>query len=145
MHWRGDPLQEIANLRARISRVFEQRLRSAPRAPEVADSGEWAPRVDIYETDTSLVFEAELAGLSRDDIEVEVRGDTLIIKGRRAPVAGREYVRVERPQGLFYRSFAVGRPLRPDQIRVEYRDGVLSVFLAKPQAPEPNPVKVTIE
>lgn len=145
MDLRWDPFEEIANLRARVKRAFEQHLRFAPQVGEAADSGEWAPRVDIYETDTSLVFEAELPGLRRDDIEVEAKGDTLVIKGTRLPVSGREYLRMERPRGPFHRSFVIGGRIDPSRVRAEYRDGVLAVTVPKPQPPQSHQVKVPIE
>jgi len=140
-----DPFGDIADLRERINRIFDQSTRRRSGMPETSDARPWSPRVDIRETAESLVFEAELPGFSRDDIAIELDGDRLTISGERKPPDGRDYVRVERPYGPFHRSFAIGVPIDRSGASAKYRDGVLVVSLPKADQPQPRQVKVRVE
>ena len=142
MGW--DPFEEMASIRDRINDIFDKRVREQMR-PQAGEPRVWAPRVDIYETDSSLVFESELPGLSRDDIDIELDGDRLTIKGTRKPPEGRDYVRVERLHGPFHRSFAIGVPVEQGGVTATYRDGVLTVALPKAKQRQAKQVKVKVE
>ncbi|UCH34883.1 MAG: Hsp20/alpha crystallin family protein [Armatimonadota bacterium] len=145
MDLRWDPFENIADLRERISRMVEDSLRDHLGSSEAADPRSWAPRVDIYETDSSLVFETELPGLAQADIDIELDGDRLTIKGTRKPAEGREYVRMERPYGPFHRSFAIGVPIDRSGVTATYRDGVLAVTLPKARRHQTRRIKVKVE
>jgi len=111
----------------------------------------WAPAVDIYEREDSLVLLVDLPGLERDDIDLQVEANALTIQGARtrtaqgarsrtAPVGG---IRLERPAGRFRRSFRIGILIDPAGVRASYRAGVLEVEL--PKAAPTGPARVTIE
>jgi HSP20 family protein len=145
----SDPFEEtISGIRRHINRrlnqVFAQRLREQARSLSDEQSS-WAPRVDIYEAQGNLVIEAELPGLRREDIEIEVGGDRLTIKGTREVADGREYMRAERAQGAFHRSFAIAAPIDPAAVTATYRDGVLAITLPKAQQLEGTQVRVKVE
>jgi HSP20 family protein len=142
LHW--DPFADIANIRDRINTIFEERMRPQMRQ-QALDARAWAPRVDIYETDSTLVFECELPGLEREDIDIELDADRLTIKGVRMPPQDREYLRIERPAGAFHRSFAIGVPVEQAAVSAAYRDGLLTVTVPKAKEPETKRVKVTVE
>jgi HSP20 family protein len=145
MDMRWDPFGDIANIRERVNRIFEESMQEHFGAPAAAEARGWAPRVDIYETDADLVIEAELPGLSRDDIDIELDGDRLTIKGSRKASEHRNYVRVERPHGQFYRSFAIGAPLDQGGVRAHYRDGVLTLALPKAKQAQAKQTKIKVE
>lgn len=133
-----DPL---ANLR-----VFEDaftRLLSEPRA-----SRPWSPAVDIYETDNDLVLKADLPGLNGADIDVRVENQTLTIAGERKfekTDSSKGYHRIERNYGNFVRSFAVPNAFDTEKISADYRDGVLTISLAKREAAKPKQVKIEVK
>jgi len=139
LNW--DPFRELAQLRERINRLFEESLSGR----EPAETGPWAPLVDIYETDQELVLAAELPGLSREQIGVELDGDRLTLKGERKADAGRSYLRVERPQGPFERSFTLNVPVDESRMTATYRDGVLEIVLPKAGEAKPRRVEVEVE
>ncbi len=145
MDLRWDPLADIAEIRDRINHIVEESMRRRMPAPDASEPRTWAPRVDIWETDHSLVFEAELPGVARQDIEVEIEGDRLTIRGERKPAAGREFVRVERPGGGFHRSFAIGVPVSHGAAAAKLHDGVLEITLPKAGQPGARQVKVPVE
>lgn len=141
---RWDPFADLGTLRDRVNRLFEETLsRSGLREP--AEARTWAPLVDIHETDGEIVVSADLPGLSRDQIDIELTGDSLTIKGERTfEDANKNYVRVERPRGAFQRSFTIGVPIDQANVKAAYHDGVLEVTLPKAEEARPKQVKVEV-
>lgn len=137
---RWDPFRDMTVLQDRINRLFNE---SAGRT-ENASSRTWSPVVDIIETESDLVVRAELPGMNRDDIDIEVTGESLNIKGERKfdEESKENYIRVERPYGPFQRSFSIGVPVQPDKVKASYRDGLLEVII--PKAEEVKPKKITV-
>lgn len=102
-------------------------------------TGHWVPAVDIKETDKEFMFMAELPGMNRENLDVDLVGDTLVIRGKREDVKeekGEGYLRKERHAGTFYRSFRLDAPVKENEIDAEYRDGILKVIV-----PKAEPVK----
>ena len=95
---RWDPFADMSRLRSQINRIFEEAM-GRPERGEPASSRTWAPAVDIYETDEAPIVQAELAGMRREDFDIELTGDTLTIRGDRQLEDGRRFLRVERPRG----------------------------------------------
>jgi HSP20 family protein len=118
MAW--DPFRDIMTLQDRFGRL-------QGREPA------WNPPVDVYETADQYVLTAELPGLSRNDVQIELRDSELTIRGQR-PIPGVRpdaYHRMERLQGPFARGFAFAEPVAADRISAELRDGVLTITVPK--------------
>ncbi len=130
-----DPL---ANLR-----LFEDaftRLLSEPQS-----NRPWSPAVDIYETENDLVLKADLPDVDLKDIDVRVENQTLTISGQRKfekQESATGYHRIERSYGNFQRSFSVPNTFDTDKINASFKNGVLTVSLAKKEAAKPRQVKV---
>lgn len=95
----------------------------------------WAPQVEVFERGNNLVIRAELPGLSREDVDVEIDDDTLIIRGERHNDVDDEqegYYRSERSYGSFYRAIPLPDNIDASQCNASFRDGVLQVSLPKP-------------
>ena len=140
-----DPLRDLLSIQDRMNRLFEQTL-SRSRTEEGISASTWAPAVDIYETQETIVIKADLPGLTREDIEIEIRDNTLTIKGERRfakDVQQENYLRIERAYGAFQRSFTLPTGVRQEQIRASFRDGVLELLL--PKAEEAKPKKIAID
>jgi len=140
-----DPLRDLLSIQERMNRLFEQTL-SRSRAEEGIAASTWSPAVDIYETPETIVMKAELPGLSREDIEIHIRDNTLTLRGERRfakDVQQENYLRIERAYGAFQRSFTLPATMQQDKIRAVFRDGVLELTL--PKAEEAKPKKIAIE
>jgi len=140
-----DPLRDLLSIQDRMNRLFEQTL-SRSRTEEGISASTWAPAVDIYETPETIVMKADLPGLTREDVEIEIRDDTLTIRGERRfakDVQQENYLRIERAYGAFQRSFTLPTNVRQEQIRASFRDGVLELLL--PKAEEAKSKKIAIE
>ncbi len=138
---RWDPFSDIVQLRDEIGGWFEGDAEKG----KSKRSAIWAPDVDIKETDKEIQIKADLPGMKLEDIDVSVGEDQLIIKGDRKEEKeekGKDYVRVERSYGSFYRSFNIGVPVKSDQIKATYKNGVLEITLPKTEAKKPKKIAI---
>ena len=97
----------------------------------------WAPRVDMQQCGGNLVVSAELPGLKREDVKVEVAGDILTIQGERKQEHKEDHEgfhRWERSYGHFYRSIQLPEGARTDQVKAELKDGLLKVSIPVPDS-----------
>jgi HSP20 family protein len=104
--------------------------------------------MDVYQKNGTLMITAELPGLKPEDVEVTVEDGDLIIKGERKAekeVKEKDYYRMERSYGEFYRRQPLPEGIKPEQITATFADGVLHVTI--PASPEPKAPthKVAIE
>jgi HSP20 family protein len=101
----------------------------------LAQGSLWAPQVEVFERGNSLVIRADLPGLTREDVDVEVDDDTLIIRGERHSDVEDEqegFYRSERSYGSFYRAIPLPDNVDATACNATFRDGVLEVTLPKP-------------
>jgi HSP20 family protein len=137
------PLREFDEL---FDRMFD--LRRWMKTWPVAAEFEWRPATDVIETDKEIVLKAELPGVKKEDVSVEIEGDTLTIKGERKEEKeekGKKIHRVERFYGSFMRSFTLPENVDAKAIAAEMKDGVLEVHLPKTAAPERKATKVEVK
>ena len=92
------------------------------------------PSVDVYETDHEVVVVLEVAGIRAEDVELEVEGCTLSVRGERKSAREgpkREYRQIEIPCGPFQRELLLPADVNPDAAQTVYKDGMLQVSLPK--------------
>lgn len=97
-----------------------------------ADGGAWAPTVDVQQCNGNLVVTAELPGLKKEEVKVELNEDTLVIEGERKREHKEDHEgfhRCERSYGQFYRSIPLPEGAKTDQAKAELADGVLKISL----------------
>lgn len=145
---RWDPFQDVMTLQERMNRLFDQTLsRTRTDDEEGLTASMWSPAVDIFETPDSIVMKAELPGVSRENIDIQVRDNTLALKGERKferEVKEENYLRIERSYGAFQRAFNLPTVVQQDKIRAVFRDGVLEVTLPKAEEAKPKQVKIEV-
>lgn len=126
-------LEELARIQDRINGLFEQALLTSDYEDhEGGLPGTWAPAVDVLETEDSYLIFAELPGVRRDDIQLQVRDRRLELSGRRqSPGENRNFLRMERSYGPFRRTFDLGSPVDVDAIIAGFEQGVLRVQVPK--------------
>jgi HSP20 family protein len=141
---RWDPFRDLATLRERMNRLFEDAYTSRGEEKDLIAST-WNPSVDIYETENALVMKAELPGINENDIELKIEDSTLTLKGDRKfekETKEDNYHRIERSYGSFYRSFTLPRNIDQDKIKAESENGILKVTLPKKAELKPKKVKI---
>ncbi|HSZ03158.1 MAG TPA: Hsp20/alpha crystallin family protein, partial [Terriglobales bacterium] len=115
-------------LQDEVNRLFEDNF-TRERSGH-ADLATWAPAVDIYETENELVVKADLPDLQDKDIDVRITNNTLTIRGEQKfekDVKEENFLRIERTYGAFMRSFSLPNTVSSENIRAEYRNGVLTL------------------
>ena len=105
----------------------------------------WAPMVDVSETPDEIILEAELPGMKKDEIEIQLNGDTLVLRGERRfeqTRRGEQFHRIERQYGAWQRSFQIEVPIDAQKVEAGYEQGVLTVRLPKAEALKPRQIKI---
>jgi HSP20 family protein len=133
-----------------MERFFGHPIRSFWRMrPMMWGREEWLPDMDVFEQEGKLVMRLDLPGMRREDIEVAVEGDMLVVRGQRKEeekeIKEENYYRAERAAGAFYRSIRIPEGTNPDAVEATYKDGVLEVRVPKPVIPEPKKLKVAVK
>lgn len=139
MRW--TPWQELESMNRQISRLLDDT--SGSQAGERALH--WAPAVDIRETDDALLVQAELPGIDKKDVRVEVHDGVLTISGERRyekDVEEKNAHRVERAYGSFARSFSLPTNIDSEKVEASMKDGVLEVRLHKRESAKPKSIEV---
>ncbi len=134
--------------RSRMSRLFDHafdEFLSPLSGSEELSSRGWLPPVDIRETDEALTLNAEIPGLTRDDVNITLENNVLTISGERKfekDAKKDNYHRIERAYGAFSRSFSLPANVRTDQVRAAFQDGVLTVTLPKAEEAKPRRIEI---
>jgi HSP20 family protein len=106
----------------------------------------WMPRMDVRETDSAYIVEADLPGMSIEDIAVHVEGNTLVLAGERKGEQtnnGRSYAHFERTFGKFKRAFTLPTAVKVDEVHATYAGGVLTVTVPKAEAARTKRIAIT--
>ena len=139
---RWSPRREALGLHSEIDRVFDAFFGS----PIVDGRGRrWTPAVDLVEGDDEFVLRADLPGLERDDVEVEISDGVLTVSGERKAEHEEEsdgFHRVERSYGSFSRSVRLPKGVEADAVTAEFDKGVLEVHVPKPEERKPHRVQI---
>ena len=145
---RWNPFREMDDLQRRMTSLFDWspfRRSSLTADDENITVPEWAPLVDIAEDDKEYLIKVELPEVQKDDVKVTVESGTLTISGERKAEKeqkGRKFHRVERYYGRFERSFSIPDDAEADDVKAEFKDGVLRVHLAKCEKARPKQIEV---
>jgi HSP20 family protein len=108
---------------------------------------EWAPAVDIQETDTEYVIKADLPEVKKDDVKVEFEDGVLTVEGERKQEKeekGKKFHKIEREYGKFVRRFALPTEVDATKLSAEFKDGVLNVHLPKSSNGKPKAISVKV-
>ncbi len=107
----------------------------------------WCPAVDVHETKDELVLQAELPGLTPDDVELNVENGVLTISGEKKQEhqegeEGSDFHLVERRYGRFERRFSLPRSVDPGKVKAEFANGMLNITLPKAEAAKPRRIQI---
>lgn len=148
---RWNPFREMEELERRMSALLNWRPFGRQTVTLVEDEDitvpEWSPLVDIVEDEKEYLIKVELPEVQKDDVRVTVEGGTLTISGERKAEKeqkGRRFHRIERYYGRFERSFAIPDDAEADNVKAEFKDGVLRVHLPKSEKARPKQIEVQV-
>jgi HSP20 family protein len=128
---RWDPFRDLLTIQHRL-----ERLSTGPQG--------WIPAMDLCETADAFILTAELPGVTREQVRIDVREGRLTVQGRReARVACEQYHQVERGHGEFARSFILPQAVETAGIVADLKDGLLTITVPKAANAGPRQVVVT--
>lgn len=136
-----DPFRELRSLQDEVNRVFSSSLGRETGMGR----GAWNPSVDIFENKDQIVLEAELPGLSPDDVNISIENNVLTIHGERKfekKDEGDNFHRVERSYGSFTRSFTLPPTVSSENVEANFDNGILRLELAKREEAKPRRIEV---
>ena len=144
---RNDPFRDLYSLQDQLFRTFGRAYREPGAQQEQPLAATWQPLVDIYEDAEGITLSAELPAVDAKDVDIQVEGNTLTLKGERKLEKEEKrdmYHRIERTYGAFSRSFTLPNTVDVEHISAESKDGVLKVFLPKRPETKPRQIKVAV-
>ena len=102
------------------------------------------PLINIYEKNEDFVLVAELPGVKKENLKVEIKGDTLRLAGERTIDYGKDICqhRVERNCSRFDRTLKLPVKVEPDKVKAEYKDGLLVISLARAESDKPKQITI---
>ena len=124
---------------------FEPYAWRRPFLTEFEEKYDVFPKIDIIDKDETLVVRADVPGIKKEDLEITISGDRLVIEAKREyeeEEKKEEFFRHEMAYGRLYRSVLLPVEVLGDKVTAELKDGVLEVFLPKVEATTPFKVKV---
>jgi HSP20 family protein len=144
---RWDPFRELEEVSSRLNRLFNQPF--GRRLPEDEGSllAEWAPAIDVQETEGEYLIKADLPEVKKEDVRVELQDGMICLQGERRQEKeekGKKFHRIERAYGRFERRLALPSEVDAQRVAAEFKDGVLRVHLPKSASVKPKSVEVKV-
>ncbi len=150
--WR--PFMDLSRWEREMDRMmdsfFTRRMR--PWWPErwlvSSDSEVVPPIVDVYEEKGDIIVKAELPGMDKNDIEVNISDSELTLKGEKKKeekIEQKDYYRCERAYGAFFRSVELPTDVQADKVKASFKNGILEVRIPKSEQAKAKEIKIKID
>ena len=148
--WSWSPFRAMQRMADEMDRMFEnfglgRRWENSP-VWGATGAGMWAPEIEVFQKNNELTIKADLPGMKRDDVSIEVADNALTIHGerKREHEEEREGVyRSERSYGSFYRTIPLPEGAITEQAKATFRDGVLEIRMPAPPASKGRRLEIT--
>ena len=138
---RWEPFRELTSLQGDMNRWLNGFLNG-----ETREARSWVPALDVWETDSDVVYAFDLPGIAEDKISIEVKDDTLTVSAERErteETSDDRYYRFERRHGSFSRAVGLPQGVDEGQISASYRNGVLEIRVPKPAEQKPRKIELS--
>ena len=142
---RWNPTRDMFSFRHQMNHLFNDVFRPVVRGDEELSMWNQYPTVDIYDNDEHIVIKAELPGIHKKDIVIDVKDGVLTLKGERSSdneIKEEKYYCRERTFGKFERIFKLPSDVDSEKISADYKDGILKIDIPKPEGKKPKQIAV---
>ena len=140
---RWEPLSELEQMTERMRRMLEQTFGGFGWSSQVTEKAGWSPLVDLEETDDAYVLEAELPGVKREDVNIELVGNELSIMGEiKEPERKGTVRRQSRRTGRFAYRVSLPSHLDPDKVEAKLEGGILKVSVPKSERAQRRRIEI---
>jgi HSP20 family protein len=137
---RWQPWNELASMQNEMSRLMNGLLEGNGKSVQ-----SWVPALDVWETESDIVYAFDLPGIPEEQISVEVEEGSLTVtaeRGRTNEQSDDRFYRFERRHGTFTRTIGLPQGVSEDAINADYKNGVLEIHVAKPEETKPRRIQV---
>ncbi len=149
---RWQPWQEMDNLRRQMDRLLDDFMHSSHSSSEIfllpkATEATWAPAIELKESNSEILLKAQIPGIEAKDLDIQVMQDAVLITGEKQEEAKTEekgLFRSEFRYGQFQRLVPLPASINNEQVKSEFKNGVLTLTLPKLAETAPKAVKVTV-
>lgn len=138
----------INSLQREMNRLFEDFFSRDFFVEPFRGMGEYHPAMDVSETEDAVIVKAELPGMEAKDVEINLNGDVLSLRGEKREETEektKSFHRVERSYGSFERSVRLPYAVKADKVEATFKNGVLTVQLPKAEEAKRKSVKINVE
>jgi len=142
-----DPFVELEDVSKQLNRIFGRFPARTEPVRELLATADWAPSVDITETDTAYLIKGEIPGVNKEDVKVNIENGLLTMSGERRQEKeekDKKFHRIERSYGSFMRSFRLPDNIDESAVKAEFKDGMLNVTLPKTTQPRNRAISVNV-
>lgn len=143
-----DHFRDLETIQNEMNKMFNSSLAGWGDRDTGLLEGVWSPAIDVYDSKDNVMVKADIPGMKKEEIEVSVHGDTLIIKGEKKQekeVKEKDYVRTERFYGSFNRAITLPGAVDASKVNASYKNGVLELVLPKKEESKPKQLKIDIK
>lgn len=146
---RWDPMNELTTFENRFNQLIGNRFKTLlpTEFGEELTEGAWNPAVDVVEEENSYVVKVELAGVPKENIDIDIKDRILTLQGEKKKEVKEEkedYLRVERSFGKFLRTFTLPENIDEENIGAKFKDGVLELTLPKKEEEKPKKISINV-
>lgn len=138
---RWEPAREMMTLREAMDHLFDD----AFTRPLTLRDGWSAPAIDMYQTDDEIVVKASLPGVKADEVQINITGEILTLKGETKQVEEKKdkawHMREQR-WGTFERAIALPTEVTADKAKAEFENGILTITLPKAEEVKPKIINI---
>jgi len=144
---RWDPFRELEDLSKGLNQWFGQPLMRRLTENNGEPFADWAPALDVEETDKEYLIKADLPAIKKDDLKIGIDHGMLTLEGERRQEKeekGKKFHRVERAYGKFMRRLELPVDVDETKVAADFKDGVLNVHLPKSATAKPRAIDVKV-
>ncbi len=143
---RFSPGHDLRRMQNEIDRLFHDFFPASNEKQAEEKTSMWTPRVDLSETEDAYILKLDVPGIDKKDLTINFKDGTLTVSGERKADTreeGKNFVRIERQFGHFFRSFNIPAAVKADKIAASYTNGELEIKVPKTEEVKPISVKVS--
>jgi HSP20 family protein len=142
-----EPFRELSGFQDEMNHLFEDFFGRVP-ARRMFSEGFWAPLMDIEETKDEILVKAELPGMRKEEVKIQINNDVLSITGERKreeETREKTYHRIERAYGKFQRMIRLPTEVDANNVKATYENGVLTIRLPKSEQAKPKEIAIEVK
>lgn len=142
------PLKEIEEIRKEMDRLFEEFLSPVRRRRAISTEGVISPNVDIFEKGGEVIIQVELPGVNKDEVDLTIADDRLVIKGEiKKPegISEEDYILNERSYGPFSRTVNLPTDVDKSSVKANLKNGLLEIVILRKEESKPREIKIPLE